>query len=114
MTIFYKTTQEALEDPLCLDFFCVGSKQDYKLYILESDEDSETATFVKHVRSRPNVKTYNNFKDAINNVIDGEYVGIGFPNAQLIYRINKKNYTGNPDDIDNVAGCFNFLYHFNK
>ena len=114
MTIFYKSTQDALDDPLCLDFFCVGSKQNYKLYILESHEDVETAVFVKHVKSSPNVKTYRSFKEAIEHVVDGEYVGIGFPNAQLIYRVNKKNYAGNPEDIDNVAGCFNFLYHFNK
>lgn len=114
MTTFYNSTEEALEDPLCPDIFCVGTSKDYKLYILEGNDANEHAIFVKHVKSRPDVKTYRTFEEAIEKVEDGGYVGIGHPNAQLIYRVNKKNYAGNPDDKDTLVGCFNFLYHFNK
>jgi len=114
MTNFYSSTKEALEDPLCPDVFAIGTHNNYKLYLIDGEENKEIALFLKHVRSRPAYDTYRDFKSAINNVEDGGYVGIGFPNAQLIYRVNKKNYNGNPEDLDNVAGCFNFIYHFNK
>jgi len=114
MTTFYNSTKEAIEDPLCPDIFCVGTNKDYKLYILEEDGDNEHPVFVKHVKIRPDVKTYCTFEEAIEKVEDGGYVGIGHPHAQLIYRVNKKNYVGNPDDKDSLVGCFNFLYHFNK
>lgn len=113
MPTFYKTINEALADPMCSDIFYVGNKNCYKIYHLEDVQGKEIPDFIKEIKKTPSHEVFKTFEEAIDKVEDSTYVGIGYPKSQLVYRVNKKNYTGDIQDKDNLNGCFQFVYHFN-